>query len=170
MLIYILSIMWDLSVPQEAASRLYKDNNACTAMANTQKPTTQSQPMVIHYNVLCKLVERDLVILKWVDATINKANNFTKLFAQVLFHQHIDYIMGHVPPEYSPAYLQPTGQFDMTKLHLVPDKFTTKDTMTLPISIDISKESYLNAAAAVQLYTPDYSALLHFARVGIGHT
>jgi hypothetical protein len=34
MLLYMCSILWDLNVPQEAASRLYEDNNACTAMAN----------------------------------------------------------------------------------------------------------------------------------------
>ncbi len=34
MLLYVRSILWDLNVPQEAATWLYKDNNACTAMAN----------------------------------------------------------------------------------------------------------------------------------------
>jgi len=35
-LLYVRSILWDLDVPQEAASRLYEDNDACTAMANAQ--------------------------------------------------------------------------------------------------------------------------------------
>ncbi len=38
MLLYVRSILWDLDVPQEAANRLYKDNDACTPMANAQKP------------------------------------------------------------------------------------------------------------------------------------
>jgi hypothetical protein len=42
MLLYICSILWDLNVHQEAASQLYKDNNACTAMANAQKPTSRT--------------------------------------------------------------------------------------------------------------------------------
>jgi hypothetical protein len=68
--------------------------------------------------------------------------------------------MGHVPPEYSPAHLRSTGRFDMTKLQLVPNTFTTKETITLPISVNISNESYPIAAAAAGLYTPDYSALI----------
>jgi hypothetical protein len=64
MLLYICSIVWDLNVPQEAASKLY-DTNSCTAtaMANAQKPTKRTQHMDIHYNVLCEWVKQDLVIL-----------------------------------------------------------------------------------------------------------
>ncbi len=46
MLLYVLSILWDLNVPQEAASRLYKDNNACTAMVNAQKPTSRTDTWI----------------------------------------------------------------------------------------------------------------------------
>jgi hypothetical protein len=153
--------MWDLNVPQEVASKLYKDNNACTAMANTEKPATHTQHMDTCYNVLCEWVIRDLVILEHMDMTINEANHFTKILARVLFHQNVDYIMGHVPPEYSPTHLQFTGQFDMAKLHLVPNTFTTKETMILiPISLYIRNKSYPIALAAAQLYTPDYSALI----------
>ncbi len=153
--------MWDLNVPQEVASKLYKDNNACTAMANAQKPMTRTQHMDICYNVFCEWVEQDLVILERVDMTINEADHFTKILSRVLFYQHFDYIMGHVPPEYSLAHLRSTGQLDMTKLQLVPSTFTTKETMTLPIILNISNESYPIAAAAAQLYTPDYSALIN---------
>jgi hypothetical protein len=113
--------------------------------------------MDIRCNVLCEWVEQDLVILKQMDTTINEADHFTKILAWVLFHRHIDYIMGHVPPKYSPAHLQSTGQFNTTKLQLVPNTFTTKLTMTLPISLDISNEYYPTTAAAARLYTPDYS-------------
>jgi hypothetical protein len=47
MLLFVCSILWDLNVPQEATSRLYKDNDACTAMANMQKPTSQTRHMDI---------------------------------------------------------------------------------------------------------------------------
>jgi hypothetical protein len=53
MLLYVRNILWDLNVPQEAASWLYKDNDACTAMANTKKPTSCTQHMDIRYHVLC---------------------------------------------------------------------------------------------------------------------
>jgi hypothetical protein len=40
MILFVCSILWDLGVPQLAASILYKDNDAYIAMANAQKPTT----------------------------------------------------------------------------------------------------------------------------------
>ncbi len=39
MILFISSVMWDLGIPQEVATILYEDNNACTAMGNAQKPT-----------------------------------------------------------------------------------------------------------------------------------
>jgi hypothetical protein len=39
MILFVRSILWDLGIPQEAATLLYENNDACTAMANTQKPT-----------------------------------------------------------------------------------------------------------------------------------
>ena len=41
-ILYIRSILWDLDIPQEAATVLYEDNNGCTAMGNTQKPTLRT--------------------------------------------------------------------------------------------------------------------------------
>ncbi len=90
------SILWGLNVPQEAASRLYKDNNACTAMANAQKTTSRTQHMDIRYHILCEWVECNLIVLEQVDTTINNVDHFTKILSRVLFHRHIDYIMGHV--------------------------------------------------------------------------
>jgi hypothetical protein len=40
MSLYIRSIMWDLQIPQEAATILYEDNDGATAMANAGKPTS----------------------------------------------------------------------------------------------------------------------------------
>jgi hypothetical protein len=43
MSLYIHSIvLWDLHIPQEAATITYEDNNACTAIANAQKPTPRT--------------------------------------------------------------------------------------------------------------------------------
>jgi hypothetical protein len=42
MSLYIRSILWDLNVPQEAATITYEDNNTCTAMVNAQKPSPQT--------------------------------------------------------------------------------------------------------------------------------
>ncbi len=53
---------------------------------------------MLDYISLCEWVERDLIVLERVDTTINEADHFTTLLSRVLFHRHIDYIMGHVPP------------------------------------------------------------------------
>jgi hypothetical protein len=47
MSLFVHSILWDLDVPQEAASIAYKDNDGCTAMGNAQKPTTRTR----HINI-----------------------------------------------------------------------------------------------------------------------
>ena len=60
-LLYICSLLWDLNIPQEAASLIYEYNDACTDMANAQKPTSRTRHMDIRYNVLCEWVERDYV-------------------------------------------------------------------------------------------------------------
>jgi hypothetical protein len=39
MVLFVRNVLWDLGVPQEAATLLYKDNDGCTAMGNAQKPT-----------------------------------------------------------------------------------------------------------------------------------
>ena len=56
--------------------------------------------MDIKYHVLCEWVEQDLILLSRVDTTLNMADHFTKQLGPTLFHRHLDYIMGHVPPQY----------------------------------------------------------------------
>ena len=34
MILFVCSVLWDLRISQEAATLLYEDNDACTAMAN----------------------------------------------------------------------------------------------------------------------------------------
>ncbi len=157
-LFYIRSTLWDLNISQEAASWLYEDNDACTAMANVQKPTSRTQHMDIWYHILCEWVERNLIVLERVDTTINEADHFTKVLPRTLFHRHIDYIMGHVPPEYSPAYERSTGQFDKPTVKLTPDSYTTKDTLPVVIEDEPDDEYILVTARAARIYTPDYTA------------
>jgi hypothetical protein len=51
-LLFVQSILWDIGVPQTAASILYEDNNACIAMAMAQKPKPRTRHMDIKYHVL----------------------------------------------------------------------------------------------------------------------
>ncbi len=126
-------------------------------MANEQKQTSRTHHMDIRYHVLCEWVEWDLIILEQVDTTINEADHFTKLLSRVLFHRHIDYIMDHIPPEYSPAHARSTGQFDKPSIEMVPDSYTTKNTLTNAAPAD---DSYIPITArAAHIYSPDYSAV-----------
>ena len=76
--------------PGAPSPLLYEDNDACTAMANAQKPTTRTCHMDIKYNVLCKWVERDLIKLERVDTSLNMADHFTKQLGPTLFNRHVD--------------------------------------------------------------------------------
>jgi hypothetical protein len=103
-LLFVRSVLWDIEVPQAAASILYKDNNACIAMAMAQKPTPRIWHMDIKYHVLIKRVEWDLLQLEQIDTSMNLADHFTKQLGHTLFHRHVDYILGKVPPTYSCAF------------------------------------------------------------------
>ncbi|EJK70660.1 hypothetical protein THAOC_07961, partial [Thalassiosira oceanica] len=107
MLLYVRSILYDLNIPQEAASVIYEDNDGATAMANAKKPTTRTRHMDIRYFALCDWVERDLVILERVDTSQNLADHFTKRLDFTKFACHTDYIMGRVIPPHSPLFRAP---------------------------------------------------------------
>ena len=104
MLLYARSILYDLLIPQEAASLIYEDNDATTAMANAGKPTTRTRHIDVRYFSICDWVERDLVLLDRVDTSQNMADHFTKALPCILFYRHNDYLMGHIPPAYSPLF------------------------------------------------------------------
>ena len=114
--------MWDLGIPQQAASILYEDNDAATAMANAQKPTTRTRHMDIRFFALSDWVERDLILLERIHTSINESDHLTKTLERTLFYRHVDYIMGHIPPMYSPCYQQLTGKYPVLPItDLIPD-------------------------------------------------
>ena len=63
MILFIQSVLWDLHVPQEAATVLFKDNDSYTAMGNAQKPTSRTRHICKYFS-LCDWVERDLMFLE----------------------------------------------------------------------------------------------------------
>jgi hypothetical protein len=128
MILFVRSVLWDLGIPQEAATTLYEDNDACTAMGNAQKPTTRTRHMDIKYFSICEWVERDLMHLERIDTSINMADHFTKALNRALFHRHADFLLGHVPPTYSPVYRQIVGTYSSDSVaydRCVPESFTT---------------------------------------------
>jgi hypothetical protein len=86
MSLFVRSILWDLDVPQEAATVAYKDNNGCTAMGNAQKPTARTRHIDIKYFALCEWVEQDLIHLEQIDTSINIVDHLTKPLCKILFH------------------------------------------------------------------------------------
>ncbi len=102
--LFIRSILWDLDIPQKAATIAYEDNDGCTAMGNAQKPTVRTCHIDIKYFALCDWVECDLIRLERIDTSINISNHLTKSLTRILFHRHADYLLGHIPPKYSPVY------------------------------------------------------------------
>jgi hypothetical protein len=119
MCLYCRSILWDLGIPQEAATILYEDNDGATAMANAGKPTSRSRHIDIKYYALQEWVERDLMVLSRIDTSQNMADSYTKPLPRILFYRHNDYNMGRVPPTYSPKYL------DCLRIYSVADKGKT---------------------------------------------
>ena len=128
MILFVRSVLWDLDIPQEAATVLYEDNDACTAMGNAQKPTTHTCHMDIKYFSICEWVDRDLMHLERIDTSINMSDHFTKALNRALFHRHADFLLGHVPPMYSPVYHAMVGMYTDQTVEFekcVPESFTT---------------------------------------------
>jgi hypothetical protein len=129
MSLFVCSILWDLDIPQEAATIVYEDNNGCTAMGNAQKPTARTHHINIRYFALCEWVEWDLIHLEWINTLINIADHLAKPLSRVLFHRHADFLLGHVPPKYSPVYQHTIttygDHFEEDIDCFLPDSFTT---------------------------------------------
>jgi hypothetical protein len=128
MILFVRSVLWDLNIPQEAATLLYEDNEGCTAIGNAQKPTQQTCHIDIKHFSLCEWVERDLILLDQIDTSINMSNHLTKSLQTLLFHRHADFLLGHIPPKYSPIYSTIVGTYtnhtiDVDKF--IPQSFTT---------------------------------------------
>ena len=122
MILFVRSILWDLNIPQEAATLLYEDNDGCTAMGNAQKPTPRTRHIDIKYFSLCELVERNLILLNRIDTSINMSDHLTKSLQTLLFHRHADFLLGHIPPLYSPIYSTIVGSY--TNHNIDVNKFT----------------------------------------------
>jgi hypothetical protein len=114
MILFVQSVIWDLRIPQE--------------VANAQKPRPRTQHMDIKYFLLCKWVEHDLMHLKRINTKINMADHLIKGLTRALFHRHADFLLGHIPPLYSPVNQSIVGtytdQFSNIKLH-ISESFTT---------------------------------------------
>mmetsp|Transcript_27572 Transcript_27572/g.58265 ORF Transcript_27572/g.58265 Transcript_27572/m.58265 type:complete len:259 (+) Transcript_27572:120-896(+) len=156
LILFIRIILWDLGVPQCDVTIAYEDNDACTAMANAKKPTPCTRHIDIKHHVITEWVERDLMKLERINSTINLADHFTKQLGPLAFNRHIDYIMGHVPPQYSSCYQQLIGQLHKSK------DITTKPLVTI---VPIAPNTTPPAATAARFVTSWATILQHFTFV-----
>ena len=109
-------------------------------MGNAQKPTPRTRHIDIKYFSLCEWIERDLMLLERIDTSINMSDHMTKNLQTILFHRHADFILGHVPPMYSPVYDTIVGTLTN---HAVDIKNYTPPTFTTPTT-----------AAAARIHAP----------------
>ena len=66
--------------------------------------------------------------LERIDTTINIADHLTKALQRSLFHRHADFLLGHIPPKYSPAHRSLIGTYtdDITTTSPpIPETYTT---------------------------------------------
>ena len=162
MILYVRSILWDLHIPQEAATLLYEDNDGCTAMGNAQKPTTRTRHIDIKFFSLCDWVERDLMVLERIDTSINMADHLTKALQPTLFHRHADYLLGHIPPTYSPVHKSIVGLLPNYTPNIdkfTPTSFTTPLTaraarMYAPLKEDFQHNPWLSILCMGTIQTP----------------
>jgi hypothetical protein len=128
MCLFVRSILWDLDIPQEAATVAYKDKDGCTAMGNAQKLTSRTRHIDIKYFALCDWMERNLIILERINTSINLADHLTKILPRTLFHCHTDFLLGLVSPKYLGVYQHAITTYgDLYKDidDFVPASFTT---------------------------------------------
>ncbi len=164
-ILFIRSVLWDLNVPREAATVLFKNNDGCTTMGNAQQPTSKTRHMDIKYFTICEWVERNLMLLERIDTSINMSDHMTKGLQTTLFHRHADFILGHVPPIYSPVYDSIVGTYtnhSVDILHFTPSSFSTPTTAAVaqvhaPILSDYQHNPWLAIIRHGQ-YNPIFSS------------
>ena len=108
-ILYLRTILEEIGIHQKHATVLYEDNQGALLMANAQRPTKRTRHMEIKHFALQEWVLKDLLTLKRIDTKDNYSDVMTKATARVLFHRHMNYIMGKIPPSYVKATSLPCG-------------------------------------------------------------
>ena len=99
-ILYVRSIVNELGIPQTLATTMFEDNQGALLMANAQQPTKRTRHMDIKTFALQDWCERDLLVLQKIHTQHNWADVMTKAQGRVLFHRHMNHIMGKCIPSY----------------------------------------------------------------------
>jgi hypothetical protein len=88
------------------------------------------------------------MILDHIDTSINMADHLMKALQPILFHRHADFLLGHVPPTYSPNYKSIVGSLMNQQIDIdlfVPEIFTTPLTAAAARVYAPLKDDYHNS-------------------------
>jgi len=100
MILFFLSLLDDLGLPQCNATILFEDNTGALMMANAQQPTRRTRHMDIKYFALLDWKKQDLLQLHQISTHDNAADTMTKPLTRQLFYRHRDTYMGYRIPAY----------------------------------------------------------------------
>ena len=100
-ILFVRSILEEISLPQDAATILSIDNKGALLMANAQQPTRRTRHVEMKHFALLDWVERDLLTLVSVRSSANIADALTKALGRILHYRHFDKIMGRINLKYA---------------------------------------------------------------------
>ena len=75
--------------------------------------------------------------------SVNEADHLTKVLDRTLFYRHVDHLMGHVPPLYSPCYGRVIGKEQLAMPHdITRGDMSTKPRAFVPVMAKCQVEHY----------------------------
>jgi len=92
--LYLRSILNDLGIMQDSATKVHGDNDAAITMANSQRPTRQTRHMDIRHFALLDWIETDQIILSHTSTRDNPAARLTKALRPQLLSRHCVTLLG----------------------------------------------------------------------------
>ena len=110
--------------------------------------------------------------LECIDTKINMADMFTKSLPRLMFYRHVDYLLGHIPPKYSPVYSSLVGTYsdaNMDTATCVPTSYTTPITAAAARVCAPFFDDYAENPWAVVLWHGSYNPSLHLGLWGGGY-
>ena len=141
-ILFVRSVLWDLNIPQEAATLLYEDNDGCTAMDHGHITLiSNTSPCV---NGLSVTLSSSITPIPQSTCLTTSPN----LCRHFFFHRHADFLLGHVPPSYSPLYSNIVGKYTNHTINVnkfIPTSFTTPLTAAAALIYAPVKEDYAHS-------------------------
>ena len=113
MILYVRSLLTDLSFDQSQPTQLHVDNTGAVFMIDAQAPTKWTRHADISYFALLDWSSTCQLAATPIRTDLNISDSMTKATGRIKFHQHADIFMGRIPPSYvtdicpamKPAYL-----------------------------------------------------------------